>query len=96
MYIREYIPPKRLPYKTNYDIVTLMVEINHNGPYNPKKKQILHYLECLNRILDEYNTEGPILNTIILLLITNFKVNENDSSIKEFCNLNAFECLNNE
>ena len=62
LYIREDIPSKRLSCKTNYDTVTLIVEINLkkrkwflNGSYNPNKNQISHHLECLNRILDEYN-----------------------------------------
>ena len=53
-----------LSYKTNYDIETLIVEINLkkrewflNGSYNPNKSQISHHLECLNRILGEYNSE---------------------------------------
>ena len=29
LYIREDIPPKKFSYKTNYDIATLIVEINH-------------------------------------------------------------------
>ena len=64
LYIWEDIPSKRLWYKTNYDIETLIVEINLkkrktflNESYNPNKNQISHHLECLNHILDEYNSE---------------------------------------
>ena len=63
LYIREYIPIKHLSCKANYDIETLIVEINLkkgkwflNGSYNPNKDQISHHLKCFNRILDEYNS----------------------------------------
>ena len=69
MYIRKDIPSKRLWRKTNYDIETLIAEIDFkkrkwflNEFYNSKKKQILHHLECLNCILNEYNRGYNNLN----------------------------------
>lgn len=55
-------------------------------------KQILPYLECLNRILIEYNTGGRILNTTILYFTGEFNVNVNASSMEEFGKL---KCFNN-
>ena len=92
LYIRKDIPSKRLWRKTNYDIETLIVEINFkkrkwflNEFYNSKKKQISHHLECLNCILNEYNSG-----------CNNFNVNLNESSMKRFCNLNGLKSLINE
>ena len=59
-----------------------------NGSYNPNKNQISHHFECSNRILDQYNSEYDIF-----VFIGDFKVNVNESSIKEFCNLNGLKSL---
>ena len=94
MYIREDILCKSLSCKTNYDIETLIVEIKLkkrkrflNGSYNPNKDQISHHLDCLNRISN---------NTNNFVFIGDFNVNVNESSIKEFCNLNGLKSLINE
>ena len=77
MYIREDIPSKRLSCKTNYDIETLIVEINLkkrkwflNRSYNRNKNQIFYHFECLNRILDKCNSEYDNF-----VFIGNFNVN---------------------
>ena len=59
--------------------------------YNPNKNQISHHLECLNRILDEYNSDH---NSFVF--IGDFNVNVNESSMKEFRNLNGLKGLINE
>ena len=60
-YIREDIPSKILTHSSNCDIESLLVEISLskrkcllNGPYDPNKSQISHYLECLNSLLNEH------------------------------------------
>ena len=80
MFIREDIPSKRLSCKTNHHIETVIVEMNLkkrkwflNGSYNPNKNQILHHLECLNRILHEYNSEYDNF-----VFIGDFNVNVNE------------------
>ena len=50
LYIQEDIPSKRLSCQTNYDIETLIVEINLKKKvvfesYNPSKNQISHHLD---------------------------------------------------
>ena len=84
--------------KTNYDIETLIVEINLkkrkwflNVSYSPNKKQISHYLECLNRISVEYNSEYDNF-----VFISDFNVNVNESPMKKFYNLNGLKSLINE
>ena len=62
-----------------------------NGSYNPNKNQILHHLECLNRILDEYNSDYDNF-----VFIGDFNINVNGSYIKTFCNLNGLKSLINE
>ena len=48
-------------HSSNCDIESLLVEISLskrkcllNGPYDPNKSQISHYLECLNSLLNEH------------------------------------------
>ena len=62
-----------------------------NGSYNPNKNQILHHLECLNRILDEYDSDYDNF-----VFIGDFNINVNESYIKTFCNLNGLKSLINE
>ena len=62
-----------------------------NGSYSLNKNQILHHLECLNRILDEYNSDYDKF-----VFIGGINVNGNESSMKEFCNLNGLKSLINE
>ena len=95
LYIREEISFKRLSCQTNYDIETLIVEVNlkkrrwfWNGSYNPNKNQILHHLECLNRILDENDSKYDNF-----VFIAAFNVNVNESYMKEFCGLNGLKSL---
>ena len=100
LYTREDIPYKLLSFKTNYDIETLIVEINLkekkwflNGSYNPNKTQISHHPECLNRILNEYNSEYDNF-----VFIGDFNVNVNESSIKELIRkslINEPKCFKN-
>ena len=44
--------------------------------------QISHHLECLNRVINEYNSEYDNF-----VFIGDFNVNVNESSMKEFRNL---------
>ena len=93
LYIREDIPSKRFSCKFNYDIeFPLILEINLkkrnwflNGSYILNKNQISHHLECLNRILDEHNSEYD--HSVFML---------NERSIKELCNLNGPKSLINQ
>ena len=57
------MPSRILNPKSKTEIETLSVEINLrkrkwllNWSYNPHKNQISNHLECLNRLIDEYNT----------------------------------------
>ena len=74
----------------------MIVEINVekrflSGSYDPNKNQISHHLECLNHILDESNSEYDSF-----VFIGDFNVKVNESSMKEFCNLNGLKSLINE
>ena len=82
LYIREDILSKRLPCKTNYNTETLIVEINFekrkwflNGSCNPNRHHILHNLQCLNCILNEYKSECDNF-----VFMSNSKVNVNENS----------------
>ena len=48
------------------------------------------HLECLNRVLDEYNSKYDNF-----VFIVDFNVNVNESSMKEFCNSNGLKSLIN-
>ena len=93
MYIREDISSKRSSCKTDYDIENNFKKRKWflNGSYNPNKNQILHHLECLNRILDEYDSDYDNF-----VFIGDFNINVNESYIKTFCNLNGLKSLINE
>ena len=98
LYIREDIPSKGLSFKTNYDIEILIVEINLkkrkwflNRSCNPNKNQISHYFKCFNRIIHEYNIK---YNNFVF--ISDFNINVNESSMKDFCNLSGLKILINE
>ena len=63
LFVREDVPSRSLNPKSKTDIETLSVEINLrkrkwflNCSYNPHKNQISNHLDCLNRLIDEYNT----------------------------------------
>ena len=63
LFVREDVQSRILNRKSKTDIETLSVEINLrkrkwflNCSYNPHKNQISNHLECLNRLIDEYNT----------------------------------------
>ena len=63
LFVGEDVPSRILNPKSKTDIETLFVEINLrkmewflNCSYNPNKNQISNHLECLNRLIDEYNT----------------------------------------
>ena len=93
MYIREDISSKRSSCKTDYDIENNFKKRKWflNGSYNPNKNQILHHLECLNRILDEYDSDYDNF-----VFIGDFNINVNESYIKTFCNSNGLKSLINE
>ena len=81
------------PSKT--DIETLSVEINLrkrkwflNCSYNPHKNQISNHLECLNRLIDEYNTYYENF-----IFIGDFNTSVEESQMENFCNLNCLESL---
>ena len=54
-------------------------------------KKNSHHLQCLNRILDGYNSEYDNF-----VFIGDFNVNVNKSSMKKFCNLNGLKSLINQ
>ena len=63
LFVREDVPSRILNPKSETDIETLSVKINFrkrrwflNCSYNPHKNQIPNHLECVNRLIDEYNT----------------------------------------
>ena len=61
-----------------------------NGSYKPKKVKFCIILNVWTvRILGKYNSEYDNF-------VFNFNVNVNESSMKEFCNLNKFKGLINE
>ena len=63
LFVQKDVPSRTLNPKSKTDIETLSVEINLrkrkwflNCSYNPHKNQISNHLQCLNRLIDEYNT----------------------------------------
>ena len=59
-----------------------------NCSYNPHKNQIFNHLECLNRLIDEYNTYHE---NFIFIGDSNKGVEE--SQMENFCNINCLESL---
>ena len=80
-YIPEIIPFNILKYRCNYDIETVLVEINLrkrkwllNGSFNPNSSQISHHLEFFNSLLDQYCKKYETY-----VFIDDFNVNTSDS-----------------
>ena len=80
-YTPENIPFKILKYRCNYDIETLLVEINLrkrkwllNGSFNPNNSQISHHLEFFNSLLDQYSKKYETY-----VFIGDFNVNTSDN-----------------
>ena len=89
------MPSRILNPKSKTDIETLSVEINLrkrkwflNCSYNPHKNQISNHLECLNRLIDEYNTYYENF-----IFIGDFNTSVEESQMENFCNLNCLESL---
>ena len=98
LYIREDITSKILTYSSNCNIETLLVEINLrkkkwllNDFYDPYKSQIIHHLECLNSLLDEYSKKYKNY-----VFTGDFNVNTSNSSVKELYSVNGLKNLINE
>ena len=94
-FVREDVPSRILTPKSETDIETLSVEINLrkrkwflNCSYNPHKNQISKHLECLNRLIDEYNTYYENF-----IFIGDFNTSVEESQMENFCNLNCLESL---
>ena len=95
LFVREDVPSRILNPKSKTDIETLSVEINLrkrkwflNCSYNPHKNQISNHLECLNRLIDEYNTYYENF-----IFIGDFNTSVEESQMENFCNLNCLESL---
>ena len=95
LFVREDVPSRILNSKSKTDIETLSVEINLrkrkwflNCSYNPHKNQISNHLECLNRLIDEYNTYHENF-----IFIGDFNTSVEESQMENFCNLNCLESL---
>ena len=80
-YIPEIIPFNILNYRCNYDIETVLVEINLrkrkwllNRSFNPNNSQISHHLEFFNSLLDQYCKKYETY-----VFIDDFNVNTSDS-----------------
>ena len=90
LYVRDDIPSKNLRIKSIFNIELILIEINLRkrkwllcGSYNPHRNQISNHLECLNNILDEFTIQYENI-----ILLGDFNVSVNESSIAEFCSLN--------
>ena len=92
-YVREDMSSNLLKVKSNCNIQSICVEVNLrkrkwfiNGSNNPNKNFLSNYLECLNRIIDEYSK-------MYQNLLWDFNASINEKCLAEFFNLKGLNSL---